>query len=135
MTHHDMVLGIDVGTTNLKCLALDDAGTIVAQASEPTPRSHPRPEWTDFEPGPLWEAACRAVRAVVSQLEHREAVKGIAVSSLAESVVPIDSLGQPLAPAIAWFDLRTVAEYEWIRDRVGYETLFKVSGLNPDPCS
>ena len=133
MPHHDLVLGIDVGTTNLKCLALDDAGTIVAQGSEPTPRSHPRPGWTDFEPGPLWEAACRVIRAVVSQLERPEAVKGIAVSSLAESVVPIDSQGQPLAPAIAWFDLRTVAEYEWIRDRVGYETLFKVSGLNPDP--
>jgi hypothetical protein len=54
---------------------------------------------TDFEPGPLWEAACRTIRTAVSQLEHREAVKGIAVSSLAESVVPIDSQGQFLAPA------------------------------------
>src|ERR1700732_3787777 len=61
-------------------------------------------------PPPLGEATGRAIRAVVSQLEHREAVKGIAVSSLAESVVPIDSQGQPLAPAIAWFDLRTTAE-------------------------
>jgi xylulokinase len=133
MPHPDLVLGLDVGTTNLKCLALDEAGTIVAQGSEPTPRSHPRPGWTDFEPGPLWEAACCAIRAVAAQVAHREAVKGIAVSSLAESVVPIDARGQPLAPAIAWFDLRTVAEYEWLRDRVGYETLFKVSGLNPDP--
>jgi xylulokinase len=130
---HDLVLGLDVGTTNLKCLALDDTGAIIAQESEPTPRSHPRPDWTDFEPDPLWEAACRTIRAVVSRLEHREAVKGIAVSSLAESVVPIDSQGQFLAPAIAWFDPRTVPEYEWIRDRIGYETLFKVSWLNPDP--
>ncbi|MGA8656842.1 MAG: FGGY family carbohydrate kinase [Chthoniobacterales bacterium] len=99
MLDHDLVLGLDVGTTNLKCLALDDTGTIIAQESEPTPRSHPRSDWTDFEPGPLWEAACRTIRTVVSQLEHREAVKGIAVSSLAESVVPIDSQGQFLAPA------------------------------------
>ena len=133
MPHHDLVLGLDVGTTNLKCLALDEGGNVVAQASEPTPRSHPQPGWTDFEPGPLWEAACQTIRAVVSQLEHREAVKGIAVSSLAESVIPIDSEGQPLAPAIAWFDLRTVAEFEWICDQVGYETLFKISGITPDP--
>jgi xylulokinase len=133
MPQRDLVLGLDVGTTNLKCLALDDAGTIVAQGSEPTPRSHPRPDWTDFEPEPIWEAACRAIRAVVTQIENPAAIRGIAVSSLAESVVPIDSRGQPLAPAIAWFDLRTVAEYEWLRDKVGYETLFKVSGLNPDP--
>ena len=133
MPEQDLVLGLDVGTTNIKCLALDSDGRIVAQGSEPTPRSHPRPGWTDFEPGPVWDAACQAIRAVVSQLERRDAIKGIAVSSLAESVVPIDSQGQPLAPAIAWFDLRTTGEYEWICDRVGYETLFKVSGLNPDP--
>jgi len=133
MPHHDLVLGLDVGTTNIKCLALDDRGNVIAQASEPTPRSNPQPGWTDFEPGPLWEAVCRAIRAVVSQLQQPESIRGIAVSSLAESVVPIDSQGRPLAPAIAWFDLRTVPEYEWIRDRVGYETLFKISGLNPDP--
>ncbi len=133
MPHHDLVLGLDVGTTNLKCLAVDVTGTIVAQWSEPTPQAHPRPGWTDFEPGPLWEAACRAIRAVVSQVEHPEAIRGIAVSSLAESVVPVGAHGEPLAPAIAWFDLRTVAEYEWLRDRLGYETLFNVSGLNPDP--
>ena len=133
MHHHDMVLGLDVGTTNLKCVAVDRLGTIVAQASEPTPKSHPRPGWIDFEPKPLWEVTCRAIRAVVSQVAHREAIQGIAVTSLAESVVPIDAEGQPLGSAIAWFDLRTVAEYEWLRDRLGYETLFNISGLNPDP--
>jgi xylulokinase len=132
MPQHALVLGLDVGTTNLKCLALDEAGTIVAQGSEPTPCSHPRPNWTDFEPGPIWEAACRTVRAVVSQIENPAAIRGIAVSSLAESLIPIDSQGQALAPAIAWFDLRTVAEFEWLRDAVGYDALFKVSGLNPD---
>ncbi len=133
MPQHDLVLGLDVGTTNLKCLALDGAGNIVAQGSEPTPQSHPRPGWTDFEPERIWKAACAAIRSVVSQIENPAAIRGIAVSSLAESVVPIDSHGQTLAPSIAWFDLRTTAEYEWIRETVGYETLFKTTGLNPDP--
>jgi xylulokinase len=133
MPQHDLALGIDVGTTNIKCLALDGDGTIVAQGSEPTPQSHPRPDWTDFEPEPIWEAACRAIASVVCQIENSATIQGIAVSSLAESVVPIDSQGRPLAPAIAWFDLRTIAEYEWLRETVGYETLFKISGLNPDP--
>jgi xylulokinase len=133
MPQRDLVLGLDVGTTNIKCLALDAAGKIVAQSFEPTPRAHPRACWTDFEPGPIWDAACQAIRAVVSQLDRREAIKGIAASSLGESVVPIDAEGQPVAPAIAWFDPRTTAEYEWIRARVGHETLFKITGLNPDP--
>ena len=133
MPQPDLVLGLDVGTTNIKCLALDVTGKIVAQSYEPTPQAHPRSDWTDFEPGPIWDAACHAIRAVVSQLDRPEAIKGVAASSLAESVVPIDAQGQPLAPAIAWFDPRTRAEYEWIRARVGYETLLKITGLNPDP--
>ncbi len=133
MPQNDLVLGLDVGTTNLKCLALDGDGHIVAQGSEPTPQSHPRPDWTDFEPEQVWRAACGAIRSVVSQIENPGAIRGIAVSSLAESVVPIDCHGQTLAPSIAWFDLRTTAEYKWIRETIGYETLFKTTGLNPDP--
>ena len=133
MPQRDLVVGLDVGTTNIKCLALDVTGKIVAQSFEPTPRAHPRSDWTDFEPEPIWNAVCQAIRAAVAQLDRREAIRGIAASSLAESVVPIDAQGQPLAPAIAWFDPRTAAEYEWIRARVGDETLFKITGLNPDP--
>jgi xylulokinase len=133
MPHHDVLLGLDVGTTNVKCLALEENGTVIAQASEPTPQSHPKPGWTDFDPAPLWETACRAIRAVISQLRDREAVKGIAVSSLAESIIPVDSQGEPMASAIAWFDTRTVEEYEFLRERIGYETLFRISGITPDP--
>lgn len=133
MPPHDVVLGLDVGTTNIKCLALEESGNVLAQASEPTPQSHPKSGWTDFEPGPLWETACRAIRTVVSQLQNRDAVKGIAVSSLAESIIPVDSQGRPLASAIAWFDLRTVEEYEFIGERIGYETLLRISGITPDP--
>jgi len=68
MPQNDLVLGLDVGTTNLKCLALDGDGNIVAQGSEPTPQSHPRPDWTDFEPEQVWRAACGAIRSVVSQI-------------------------------------------------------------------
>jgi sugar (pentulose or hexulose) kinase len=118
MPQCDLVLGLDVGTTNIKCLAIDVTGQIVAQSFEPTPRAHPRSDWTDFEPGAIWDAACQAIRAVVAQLERREAIKGIAASSLAESLVPLDAQGQPLAPAIAWFDPRTTPEYEWIRAQV-----------------
>ncbi|MGA8656105.1 MAG: FGGY family carbohydrate kinase [Chthoniobacterales bacterium] len=133
MPQHDLVLGLDVGTTNIKCLAIDNSGNIVAHAALRTPHSHPRAGWTDFEPEEIWNVVSGAIRAVVSQLESREVVRGIAVASVGESLVPMDSDGKPLAPAIAWFDLRTVAEYAWICDRIGYNKLFQVSGLNPDP--
>ena len=133
MSHPELILGFDVGTTNLKCLALDAAGTIVAQASEPTPHSYPRAGWTDFEPVALWEAVCRTVRAVVAKVPHRDAIKGIAATSLAESLVPVGAQGQPLGPVIAWFDLRTAPEERWIVEKFGYKTLFDITGVNSDP--
>jgi len=133
MAYSELLLGLDVGTTNIKCLAIDGSANIVAQADERTILSHPQPGWTDFDPEQIWAAACRTVRAVISQLDSPEAVRGIAVASVAESLIPIDSDGNPVAPAIAWFDLRTTSEYEWLCDRIGYDRLFQVSGLNPDP--
>jgi xylulokinase len=133
MPHHDLLLGLDVGTTNIKCLALDSAGEILFQADERTPLSRPKPGWTDFDPEPIWQGVCRTIRALVSQIELPDRIKGIAVAGVAESLFPIDKSGRSLGPAIAWFDLRTIAEFNWLRDRIGYDRLFEISGLNPDP--
>jgi len=133
MPHHDLLLGLDVGTTNIKCLALDSAGEILFQADERTPLSRPKPGWTDFDPEPIWQGVCRTIRAVVSKMDSPDRIKGIAVAGVAESLFPIDQAGRSLGPAIAWFDLRTTEEFAWLRDRVGYDRLFQISGLNPDP--
>src|SRR5260370_17153384 len=103
MAYSDLLLGLDVGTTNIKCLAMDGSANIVAQADERTILSHPQPGWTDFDPEEIWAAACRTVRAVISQLNSPEAVKGIAVASVAESLIPIHSDGNPATPPIPSF--------------------------------
>src|SRR5437867_5298018 len=133
MSNRALLLGLDIGTTNIKCLAVDESCKILAAEPERTPPSHPQPGWTDFEPNQIWETVCRTIQAVVSQVSSREALRGLAVASVGESLIPIDSDGHALAPAIAWFDLRTAAEYAWVSDRIGYDRLFRVSGLNPDP--
>jgi xylulokinase len=133
MPHLDLLLGLDVGTTNIKCLALSAAGKIVLQSEERTPLAHPKPGWTDFKPEPIWQAACRTIRSVVSKLDAPDRIKGIAVAGVAESLFPIDEAGLPVRPAIAWFDLRTTDEYAWLQEKIGYERLFQISGLNPDP--
>ena len=55
------------------------------------------------------------------------------MAGVAESLFPIDKAGRSVGPAIAWFDLRTTEEYAWLQNRVGYDRLFRISGLNPDP--
>ncbi|MBV9491565.1 MAG: hypothetical protein JO069_17885 [Verrucomicrobia bacterium] len=129
-----VLLGLDVGTTNVKCLAIDAAGHLLATASSPTPITHPRVGWTDFPPEEIWDAAAGVIQRVLRTLgpPQREAA-GIAVTGVAESLVPLDKNGRAAAPAMAWFDLRTGTEFDWIRQRIGHERLFQITGLNPDP--
>jgi len=96
MAHHDLLLGLDVGTTNIKCLVLDSTGKIIVQADERTPLSYPRPGWTDFDPELIWPAVCRTIRAAVAKIELPDRIKGIAVSGVAESLFPIDKAGRSL---------------------------------------
>ncbi|HMN61592.1 MAG TPA: FGGY family carbohydrate kinase, partial [Anaerolinea sp.] len=59
-----LLAGLDVGTTTLKAVLYDsETGRIVSTADEPTPVSHPRPEWSEHDPQQLWQAACRCLRA------------------------------------------------------------------------
>src|SRR5208282_1377528 len=66
------------------------------------------------------------------QIEDPSRVQAIAVASFAESAIPIDKSGQALDRAIAWFDLRTAGEFDWLAKQIGVERLFSISGLNPD---
>jgi xylulokinase len=126
------LVGVDVGSGAIKCLIISQRGDIVAEASVPTPTVHPRPGWTSYRAENLWEAVCSAVAAASSQLDDRSSIRGIAVASVAESAFPVDSNGNPLDDAVAWYDLRTAAEFEQLAERIGRERLFKISGLNPD---
>ena len=54
------------------------------------------------------------------------------MASFAESAIPIDKFGQALDRAIAWFDLRTAGEFDWLAKQIGVDRLFSISGLNPD---
>src|ERR1700737_822379 len=102
MSPSQFVLGLDIGTTNIKCLAVDEQGGIVAQSSESTPISHPQPDWTDFEPGSILAVASRRIKSVLGQLKPDAIIRGIAVASVAESVIPIDSEGEALSPRVTW---------------------------------
>lgn len=128
-----LLVGVDAGTTNTKAVVVDRAGTVVAVASEPTPIAYPQPEWAEYDGESLWQSSARAIRAALDQLADPGRVKGIAFASMAETAVPLDALGQPTGPAIAWFDKRTRAEVAEIERRIGADRLFAISGLAPNP--
>ncbi len=129
MSPSPLLAGIDVGTTNIKALVFDTAGQVKAAASVPTPTHYPRPGWAYHEPEELWTYTLTVLRDAASQLRDTEQVSSIAVSSMAESGVPLDAGGRPTAEIIAWFDGRTSPQAAWLEQAIGRGRIYTLTGL------
>lgn len=127
-----LLLGIDIGTTNIKTILFDPSGATVAQASVRTPTHYPRPNWAYFDPEETWRAVVQGLRSVTSQVDATR-IAGMAVASYGETGVPLDAHGQPLYEAIAWFDGRTAAQAAWLEEQIGQEELFAITGSAIQP--
>jgi xylulokinase len=118
-------VGIDVGTSGVKALAIDDAGTVLASAEVGYPLSSLHPGWSEQDPLDWWDAT----EAALSQL--RAAVgepSGIGLSGQMHGLVALDSGGEVLRPAILWNDQRTARECAEIEQTIGLERLIALTG-------
>lgn len=122
-------LGIDVGTTAVKALIVDELGSVVGEAESPLEVSVPRPGWAEQNPSDWWQGTVHAVRAACAQADIRE-VKSIGLSGQMHSSVLLDESDSVLRPAILWNDVRTTAQCRFITDSIGKTGLRRLVG-NP----
>ncbi len=113
-------LGIDIGTSGTKTLAMREGGEILATASFEYPLSSPRPGWSEQNPEDWWQASIKGVRAVLKQGKIKPGeVKGIGLSGQMHGSVFLDDKQQVIRPALLWNDQRTAAECAEIEQRAG----------------
>jgi xylulokinase len=115
------LVGIDVGTTGVKAVAITPEGEVVARAEEGYPLSTPRPGWSEQDPDDWWRASERALAAL-------PASAAIGLSGQMHGLVALDSSDRALRPAILWNDQRTAAECAEIEERVGLDRLIALTG-------
>ena len=116
-------IGLDVGTTGLKALAVDEAGRVVARSEVGYPLATPRPGWAEQDPADWWRATRRALDALgVGE------VAGIGLSGQMHGLVALDAAGTVIRPAILWNDGRTAAECVEIEERIGLDELIALTG-------
>ena len=115
------LIGLDVGTTALKGVAVSDDGRVEARAEEPYPFASPRPGWTEQDPE-LWWDACRRV---LRRLGHADA---IGLSGQMHGLVLLDADLRPIRPAILWNDGRTAAQCASIEEILGRDELIGLTG-------
>ncbi len=106
-----MYLGIDLGTSSVKSLLVDESETVLGAASAPLGVARPAPGWSEQAPGD-WVAA---TFATLDDLAHRypvpmSAVRGIGLSGQMHGATLLDAADRPLRPCILWNDVRAMAE-------------------------
>jgi xylulokinase len=103
-----MFLGIDIGTSGVKAVVLDDHGAVVAQGTAALTVQRPHPLWSEQEPEAWWTATDAAVRAIDPSV--RRAVRGIGVAGQMHGATLLGADDRPLRPAILWNDGRSHVE-------------------------
>jgi xylulokinase len=116
------LVGLDVGTTGVKAIAIAPSGEVIASAEAGYDLSAPHPGWSEQDP----EDWLRASQLALSQLNVEHSSVGL--SGQMHGLVCLDDKGEVLRPAILWNDQRTAAECEEIEDRVGLDRLIVLTG-------
>ncbi|MBI2741747.1 MAG: xylulokinase [Rhodospirillales bacterium] len=106
-----MYLGIDIGTSSVKAVVMDDQDRPVATASAPITLSHPRPLWSEQAPQDWWQAVADSLDALAAEAPPAmAAVRGIGLSGQMLGVTLLDAADMPIRPALLWNDGRASAE-------------------------
>ena len=116
------LVGLDVGTTGVKAVAISAQGEVLGRAEHGYPLSTPHPGWCEQDPEDWWTAA----QAALADLAVEPAAIGL--SGQMHGLVALDAHDRVLRPAILWNDQRTGAECAEIEERVGLDRLIELTG-------
>jgi xylulokinase len=125
-------LGIDVGTSAIKAVLVDEKQAVLAESSVALSVSRPQPLWSEQEPEAWWAAVEEAVAALRKQAPTPFAgVHGIGLSGQMHGAVVLGGQDQPLCPAILWNDGRSFREAAELNEI--HPQLSHVTGVLPMP--
>ncbi len=114
------LLGIDLGTTAVKALLINEAGDTLASATVEYPLSTPKPLWSEQDPADWWRGTAEAIRQVLARAGvSGEDVRGIGLSGQMHGLTLLDRDGNVLRPAILWNDQRTALQCDEMVQRAG----------------
>lgn len=110
-----MYLGIDIGTSSVKAVVINDTGDVIDQAAAALTVSRPQPLWSEQDPAGWWAATQKAVLELSP--DRRAGVRGIGLSGQMHGATLLDASGKVLRPAILWNDGRSFAQCQELEAR------------------
>ena len=122
-------LGIDLGTSSVKVILIDEKGKVIGKSSENYPLHFPHPGWVEQNPEDWWNATKKALKKLIlnSRVESSK-IRGVGLSGQTHSTVVLDKDFSPLREAIIWMDQRSYSQVYSLKEKFG-DNLYKITGL------
>lgn len=125
------IMGIDIGSTNIKAVVFDENGRILSKGIRPTPYRNDagHPAWVFYDPDEIWRCTADAIKEALGGQSF--VIEGVAVTGIGMDAVPISADGEVLYPFISWRCRRTEKQYARLMAEYGKYELFRISGKQP----
>lgn len=115
-------IGVDLGTSSVKLLAMDEKGKILNTVSKEYPISFPKPGWSEQNPEDWFEAVLIGLKELVNLIDARK-IAGIGVGGQMHGMVLLDKDDQVIRPAILWNDGRSEKQTDYLNYEIGMDKL------------
>jgi xylulokinase len=127
-----LFIGIDLGSSSVKCAAVDHLGVIKAQAERSYDFDRPRDGWLEVDPEKWWEITHAVLADTVRNIDARQ-LKSISSCGVMMMAVMLDSNGRAVRPTLSWLDQRVLPQLKWIRDNHFEQAIFEATGTAISP--
>lgn len=115
-------IGIDLGTSAVKLLLMDEEGTVWNTVTEEYPICFPKPGWSEQNPSDWFEKTMAGLKKLTQGID-RSQIRAVSYSGQMHGLVALDEEDRVIRPAILWNDGRTGRETDWLNQEIGKEWL------------
>lgn len=122
-----LYIGVDLGTSAVKLLLMDETGKVLNIVSKEYPLSFPQPGWSEQNPSDWWTQSIAGLKELTAGMNKND-VAGISFGGQMHGLVVLDENDEVIRPAILWNDGRTQKETDYLNNEIGKEKLSKLTG-------
>ncbi len=122
-----LYVGVDLGTSSVKLLLMDEAGKIIKIVTREYPIFYPKTGWSEQNPEDWFEQLVNGLEDLLSD-QDKSLVDGISFSGQMHGMVILDDNDQVIRPAILWNDGRTQEECDYLNKEIGQEKISSYTG-------
>ena len=117
-----LYIGVDLGTSAVKLLMMDENGNIQKIVSKEYPLYFPYPGWSEQNPQDWFAQSMEGIKELTSECDKSQ-VAGISFGGQMHGLVVLDKEDQVIRPAILWNDGRTTKQCEYLNEVIGRDKL------------